>query len=130
MDLLISISATRISVDLYDKRSEPAYATIPILRFPLWDDALPWQHKHTVVTSAIVRRARICNSAEAFVQQTTEILGDMISRGGYPPNRVLHRLRAALKKQAHLPFFPYLGDWVSLTDRVIASGIFRSPSRA
>lgn len=91
------------STSLYDKRQEPAYAGLPLVRYPLAHDALDWRCKENCVVSAIIRRYYLCSSRAAFIAAVAEIPMDM-KHHHYPVQRIFQKTRSALRSHSPLLF--------------------------
>ena len=91
------MDGSTLTTDLYDKRTLPAYANIPVLRFPHWNDALDYRTKLNVMASQIIRYYRICGDNFHFVIAVNELARDMV-RNGYPKAKVQQIVRRSFRR--------------------------------
>lgn len=138
MDLGVTIGPVLgASCSLYDKRREPCYAGLPLVRYPLAEDALDWRSKENCVVSAIIRRSHLCSSLAAFIDHTCEILEDM-KLHHYSVKRIYLKTRSALRSRG---FFFFTDDdhrpvaspppptkahhWRDILGLLVRQGVFR-----
>ena len=90
-----------LTTNLYDKRRLPAYAHIPIVRFPHWNDALDHRTKLNCIMSQIIRCSRICGQEIYFLTAVNNLTRDMV-HNGYPKTKVLKSVRKGFYRLAFL----------------------------
>jgi hypothetical protein len=93
MDLTISRD-TRLGliIDIYDKRSEPGFRRINVIRFPHISSYISDSAKFNIITSQFVRFARLCTTRSAFILRITNLLAALFIKG-YPQQVLLSKVR-------------------------------------
>ena len=95
MDIMLYRGPTGIELDLYDKRSEPGFRRIKMIRFPHIESNISDSAKYTIVTSQFVRFSRICTTKSAFVRHLSDLLSSLILKN-YNKTRLFNKVRCLL----------------------------------
>ena len=81
-----------IATDVYDKRCEPGFRQIRMIRFPHIDSAISDSAKYNILTSQFIRFTRLCSTKDSFVHNITNLLA-ALSLKNYNKPRLLSILR-------------------------------------
>ena len=84
-----------IATDVYDKRCEPGFRQIRMIRFPHIDSAISDSAKYNILTSQFIHFTRLCSTKDSFVHSITNLLA-ALSLKNYNKPRLLSILRKLL----------------------------------
>ena len=75
MDIVLSRDhRLGVSTDVYDKRSEPGFRRIRMIRFPHIESHISDSAKYNILTSQFIRFHRLCTSEGAFTRRVPDLL--------------------------------------------------------
>jgi hypothetical protein len=89
------------SCDVFDKRSQPEYAGIEMIRMPHFHSNISITAKLEVINSQFYRFLRLCSSKKFFVFQLVSLIV-LLKVKGYPLKILLKRTRGLLNKEKFL----------------------------
>jgi hypothetical protein len=93
MDVTLTRDPTvGIATDVYDKRCEPGFQQIRMIRFPHIQSFIADCAKYNIVTSQFIRFMRLCSSREAFVHRLSDLLA-ALSLKSYSMPRLYWKVR-------------------------------------
>ncbi|KAH7429047.1 hypothetical protein KP509_09G028400 [Ceratopteris richardii] len=95
LDLKIFQSPFGLEVDIYDKRLEPEFASINMIRMPHIDSNISHLAKYGVVCSQLFRFSRLCSSLSSFVIQCCQLISLLVQKG-YLFKKVSKKVRTFL----------------------------------
>ncbi len=87
--------------DIFDKRSQPEYAGIEMIRMPHVHSNISITAKLGVINSQFYRFLRICSCKKFFVFQMVSLIV-LLKVKGYPLKILLERTRGLLNKEKFL----------------------------
>lgn len=74
MDIQLYRGPEGIATDLYDKRLEPGFRRIKMIRFPHIESFISDSAKYNIVTSQLIRFSRLCSTKSSFVHRLADML--------------------------------------------------------
>jgi hypothetical protein len=86
----------RIRTNLYDKRLQPAFAQLPIVRFIPWFSNVNNACKNNIATGQFFRFAKVITEVENFAYHMARTITELVNRG--------YNRRRLLSKYKHLLF--------------------------
>jgi hypothetical protein len=98
LDLPVRQSPQGLSCDIFDKRSQPEYAGIEMIRMPHVHSIISMTAKLGVTNSQIYRFLRLCGCKKLFVFQMVSLIV-FLKVKGYPLRILLKRTRGLLIKE-------------------------------
>jgi len=98
LDLPVRQSPQGLSCDIFDKRSQPEYAGIEMIRIPHVHSIISMTAKLGVTNSQIYRFLRLCSCKKLFVFQMVSLVV-FLKVKGYPLKILLKRTRGLLIKE-------------------------------
>ena len=127
LDLNISQSASGLEVDIYDKRSQPEYSGVQIIRMPDIESNISVIAKYGVINSQLHRFFRLCTTKEAFIAQCTNLIILLIQKG-YSKRKVMKKVVTFLYMKSFIYGISALGMCRLIENKVkIKSGELNSP---
>ncbi len=96
-----------LSFDIFDKRSQPEYAGIEMIRMPHVHSNISMTAKLGVINSQFYRFLRLCSCKKFFVFQMVSLIVFRKAKG-YPLQVLLKRTRGLVLKEKFLLEFPLL----------------------
>jgi hypothetical protein len=87
-----------LSCDIFDKRSQPEYAGIEMIRMPHVDSNISMTAKLGVINSQFYRFLRLCSCKKFFVFQMVSLIVFLKAKG-YPLKVLQKRTRGLLLKE-------------------------------
>jgi hypothetical protein len=97
LDLTVSQSPQGLSCDIFDKRSQPEYAGIEMIRMPHVHSNISMTAKLGVINSQFYRFLRLCSCKKFFVFQMVSLIVFLKGKG-YPLKVLLKRTRGLVLK--------------------------------
>jgi hypothetical protein len=101
LDLTVSQSPQGLSCDIFDKRSQPEYAGIEMIRMPHVHSNISMTAKLGVINSQFYRFLRLCSCKKFFVFQMVSLIVFLKAKG-YPFKVLLKRTRGLVLKEKFL----------------------------
>jgi hypothetical protein len=101
LDLAVRQSPQGLSCDIFDKRSQPEYAGIEMIRMPHVHSNISMTSKLGVINSQFYRFLRLCSCKKFFVFQMVSLIVFLKAKG-YPLKVLLKRTRGLLLKEKFL----------------------------
>jgi hypothetical protein len=101
LDLTVSQSPQGLSCDIFDKRSEPEYAGIEMIRMPHVHSNISTTAKLGVINSQFYRFLTLCSCKKFFVFQMVSLFVFLKAKG-YPLKVLLKRTRGLVPIQKFL----------------------------
>ena len=74
-----------VATDVYDKRSEPGFRRIKMIRFPHIESHISDSAKYNILTSQFIRIHRLCTSEFAFIHRMADLLAAFCLKNYHPP---------------------------------------------
>jgi hypothetical protein len=102
VDLTVRQSPQGLSCDIFDKRSQPEYAGIDMIRMPHVHSNISMTAKLGVINSQFYRFLRLCSCNKLFVFHMVSLIF-LLKVKGYPLKILLKRIRGLLDKE-QFPF--------------------------
>jgi hypothetical protein len=90
-----------LSCDIFDKRSQPEYAGIEMIRMPHVHSNISMTAKLGVINSQFYRFLRLCSCKKFFVFQMASLIV-LLKAKGYPFKVLLKRTRRLVLKEKFL----------------------------
>jgi hypothetical protein len=109
LDLAVRQSPQGLSCDIVDKRSQPEYAGIEMIRMPHVHSSISMTAKPGVINSQVYRFLRLCSCMKYFIFEMVSLIV-FLKAEGYPLKILLKRTRGCfLEKNSCLefPFFAF-----------------------
>jgi hypothetical protein len=101
LDLTVRQSPQGLSCDIFDKRSQPEYAGIEMIRMPHVHSNISMTAKLGVINSQFYRFLRLCSCKKFFVFQMVSLIVFLKAKG-YPFKVHLKRTRGLVLKEKFL----------------------------
>ncbi len=101
LDLTVRKSPQGLSCDIFDKRSQPEYAGIEVIRMPHVRSNISMTAKLGVINSQFYRFFRLCSCKKFFVFQMVSLIVFLKAKG-YPLKVLLKRTRGLVLKEKFL----------------------------
>jgi hypothetical protein len=101
LDLTVSQSPQGLSCDIFDKRSQPEYAGIDMIRMPHVHSNISMTAKLGVINSQFYRFLRLCSCKKFFVFQMVNLI-TFLKAKGYPFKVLLKRTRGLVLNEKFL----------------------------
>jgi len=101
LDLTLRQSPQGLSCDIFDKRSQPEYAGIEMIRMPQVHSNISMTAKLGVINSQFYRFLRLCSCKKFFVFQIVSLIVFLKAKG-YPLKVLLKRTRGLVLKENFL----------------------------
>jgi hypothetical protein len=110
----VSQSPQGLSCDIFDKRSQPEYAGIDMIRMPHVHSNISMTAKLGVINSQFYRFLRLCSCKEFFVFQMVNLIVFLKAKG-YPVKVLLKRTRGLVlnEKFRNFCFWHFQNDFES-----------------
>jgi len=99
--------SSRLSCDIFDKRSQPEYAGIEMIRMPHVHSNISMTAKLGFINRQFYRFLRLCSCKKFFVFQMVSLIVFRKAKG-YPLQVLLKRTRGLVLKEKFLLEFPLL----------------------
>lgn len=126
LDLKIFQTPMGLEVDIYDKRLEPEYANIKIIRMPHISSNISDSAKYGVICSQLFRFSRLCSNKMAFIVQSCRLISLLVEKG-YIFKKVLKRVRAFLQRSKFIFGISSFGMFKVISTKFNRSGELTSP---
>jgi hypothetical protein len=126
LDLKISQSSLGLEVDIYDKRLQPEYAGLKIIRMPHFSSNISVTAKYGVIVSQLFRFSRLCSSKISFISQTCNLVSLLLQKG-YVFNRVMNKVRSFLNRSKFIFGISALGMYKIISNKFNKNGELKSP---
>jgi len=97
----VSQSPQGLSCDIFDKRSQPEYAGIEMIRMPHFHSNISMTAKLGVINSQFYRFLRLCSCKKFFVFQMVNLITYLKAKG-YPFKVLLKRTRGLVLNEKFL----------------------------
>jgi hypothetical protein len=94
MDILLQ-QTSGIELDLYDKRNEPGFRRIQMIRFPHVTSFISDSAKYNIVTSQFIRFSRLCSTKDSFIHRLSDLLAALLLKN-YRRARLFAKVRKLL----------------------------------
>jgi hypothetical protein len=125
LDLKISQSRLGLEVDIYDKRLQPEYAGLKIIRMPHFSSNISVTAKYGVIVSQLFRFSRLCSSKISFISQTCNLVTLLLQKG-YVFNRVMNKVRSFLNRSKFIFGISALGIYKIISKKFNKNGELKS----
>jgi hypothetical protein len=101
LDLIVRQSHQGLSYDIFDKRSQPEYSVIEMIRMPHVHSNISMTAKLGVINSQFYRFLKLCSCKKFFVFQMVNLIVFLKAKG-YPLKVLLKRTRGLVLKEKFL----------------------------
>jgi len=123
LDLTVSQSPQGFSCDIFDKRSQPEYAGIEMIRMPHVHSNISMTTKLGVINSQFYKFLRLCSCKKFFVFQMVSLIVFLKAKA-YPFKVLLKRTRGLVLKEKCLFGIFAFGIFRMILLRVMEVGSF------
>ena len=126
LDLKISQSSFGFEVDIYDKRLQPEYSNLKIIRMPHFSSNISDTAKYGVISSQLCRFSRLCSTKSAFVTQSCHLILLLIEKR-YSFNKILKKVRSFMNRSKFIFGISAFGMFKMIKCKFYRSGELKSP---
>lgn len=127
LDLKISQTALGLEVDIYDKREQPEYSGLKIIRMPHIESNISNMAKYGVINSQIHRYLRLCTTKEGFINQCSNLIILLLQKD-YNKRKIMRKLKRILYMKSYVHGISALGMFRIIENQIrTKSGELNSP---
>ena len=126
LDLKIFQTPMSLEVDIYDKRLEPEYANLNIIRMPHIFSNISLIAKYGVICSQLFRFSRLCSNKISFIIQSCHLILLLVEKG-YSFKKILKKVRSFLNCSKFIFGISSFGMFKLISNKFNRRGELKSP---